>query len=635
MKGGETTTATFEYTPDGALPLLICRITASGRTFSDGEQHYLPVLPDRERVTVTVPFTQNGPGVKTVSLSDIFAVRDNTARLTVEYTNNPAWMMVQALPQLVTPRDNNAIDQATALYANAIAADIIKSNPNMKGVFERWQMERGTETSLMSSLEKNASLKDIVLAETPWVAEAGREAEQKQALAGLFNTSMVQQRLTTAADKLKQLQRQDGSWSWCPGMDGSLYITVEVAEMLVRLNAITGQQIVTDAMLDKAFGYMDRQMVKEVDEMKKAERKGVKPAFPGTTALTYLYLCAIDSRSHTASARTAADYLIALLKKDITGQTIYDKALTAIILARHGETQKSREYVQSLKEYTVYKEDMGRYYDTPRAAYSWCDYRIPTEVAAIEAIMTVTPEDAVTVDEMRRWLLQQKRTQTWTTPVNSVNAIYAFLAGNRKVLEVQEQTALAIDGKALDLPQATAAMGYVKTVVDRPEGRTFTAAKTSEGTSWGALYAQFMQKTSDIEASGSEIGVKREMFLRRADGSVVPLTAKVQPAVGDRVMVRITVKAARDLDFVQIIDRRAACMEPVEQLSGYRNGAYISPKDNATTYSFDRMAKGKHVIETDYHIDRAGTYDTGTCSAGCAYAPEFRATAKSATLTVK
>lgn len=623
-----TAVVTFSYTPDGANSLLVCRITAAGKTFSDGEQHYLPVLPDAEQVTVTVPFTQNEPGVKSVDISKMFPAKSHDGRLTVEYTNNPAWMMVQALPSMGTPRDDNAVDQATALYANTIAGSIVSANPAVKTTFDRWRMERGEETSLMSSLEKNASLKDIVLAETPWVADAGRETEQKQRLADFFNESMTANRRSTAVDKLAKLQRPDGSWSWCPGMDGSLYMTVDIAQMLVRLNAMTGTQQDTKNMLTSAIGYMDKEIVKEVAEMKKAERKGVKPSFPGVTTLQYLYLRAVDGRGKSSAVQSACNYLIALLKKDIAGQTMYEKALTAIILAKHGETQKSREYVRSLKEYTVYTEEMGRYYDTRRASYSWRDYRIPTEVAAIEAIATVTPEDRQTVDEMRRWLLQQKRTQAWDTPVNSVDAVYAFLFDNTKELSAREQTVLAIDGRKLTLSEATAGLGYVKTVVDAPKGKTFTATKTSEGTSWGAVYAQFMQKTADVKASGSGISVKREVIVKSRK------TAK-KLSVGDRIVVRITVEAKRDLDFVQIADRRAASMEPVGQLSGYRNGIYCSPKDNATYYYMDRMAKGKHVIETEYYIDRAGTYETGTCTAGCAYAPEYRATVKSETITVE
>jgi hypothetical protein len=342
----------------------------------------------------------------------------------------------------------------------------------------------------------------------------------------------------------------------------------------------------------------------------------------------------------SSNVQSANNYLIALLKKDIKRQTIYEKALTAIVLAQHGEHKKAMEYVQSLKEYTVYTEEMGRYYDTPRASYSWYDYKIPTEVAAIEAIQKVTPQDNQTIDEMRRWLLQEKRTQAWDTPINSVNAIWAFLANNASqtsLTSLTSPTALAIDGTPINLPKATAGLGYVKTAVDEPQGKTFTATKTSEGTSWGAVYAQFFQKTSDIEASQSGITVKREVLLPNttaaANSSLFTFHSSLKS--GDRIKVRITIETTRDLDFVQVIDRRAACMEPVRQLSGYQQGAYVSPKDAATHYFYYGLAKGKHVIETEYYIDRAGRYETGTCTVGCAYAPEYRATAPSMTLNVK
>lgn len=630
VKPAETAAVTFDYAPDDTHTLLICRVTATGKTFSDGEQHYLPILPNRERVTVTVPFTQHEAGTKTIDLTTLFPKKSANGKLTVEYTNNPAWLMVQALPSVGTPQEDNAISLSAALYANIVASHILKQNPKAKTTFAQWKQEQANGgTSLQSSLTTNSTLKDIVLAETPWVADADREADQKQRLGEYFDESSLQHRTSTIADKLQALQRPDGSWSWWKGMDGSIYMTIEVAQTLVRMNTLTGRQPAYDKMLDRAFGYMGKEIVRIVADMRKQEKKGHKATGIGSTALRYLYLSALDGRKQTANVKSACDYLIGILKKEIKQQSLYDKALTAIVLAKHGETARSREYVQSLKEYTVYTEEAGRYYDTDRAGYSWCDYRIPTETAVIEAIATITPEDKQTIDEMRRWLLHEKRTQAWDTPINSVNAVYSFLKGNATALAPQSKTTLAIDGKPMELPTATAGLGYVKTSTDKTDGRTFTATKTSEGTSWGAVYAQFMQPTTDIEASGSGLTVKREMLVdgKKVGGNAVN--------VGEKVTVRITIEAKRDFDFMQVLDRRAACMEPAKQLSGYRNGAYCSPKDNSTNSYYDRMAKGKHTIETEYYIDRAGTYETGTCTVGCAYAPEYRATAKSETITAR
>ena len=633
VEGGRTATVDYQLSLSAIdLSLVVCRITATGDGFSDGEQHYLPILPNREYVTRTIPYTQHEPGVKTIDLEKLFPQGTTQQKLTMEYTNNPAWLMVQSLPTLGQLCEHSAIDQAASYYSNLLAKTLLDQNAKVKTVFEQWKREGTDGQSLTSSLQKNQELKDIVLSETPWVWAADRENEQKARLSDFFDENGISNRLATAVGKLKKLQNADGSFSWYPGMEGSTYITVAVEEMLARLNIMAAQRPDVKQMQDKAFNYIGNEMVKTVAELKKQK----KPSFPSFTALRWLYICAIDGRQLSAKVRAANDYLIPLLKKDIKQQTIYEKALTAIVLAKRGEGREAADYVKSLKEFTVYTDEMGRYFDTPRAAYSWYDYRIPTEVAAIEAIEAVAPQDRQTVDEMRRWLLQEKRTQMWDTPINSVNAIYAFLGGEsgRQALDTQRpQTVLAIDGAPVELPQATAAIGYVKSAVSSPKGRTFTATKTSAGTSWGAVYAQFMQKTADVEASASGISVKRQLMKREGNTLVAIDGSALQ--VGDRVVVRITIDCDRDLDFVQVSDRRAACMEPVRQLSGYRNGAYCSPKDFATNYYYYGLSKGRHVVETEYYIDRAGQYETGTCSVQCAYSPEYRGTSPSMTLKVK
>ena len=639
VEGGTTTSVTFPCQPADEWPsLLVAKVTIAGQTFSDGEQHYLPILPNSEHVTVSVPFNQNEPGTKTIDLTTLFPsdlrpqtsdLRPQTSKLTVEYTNNPAWLLIQALPTVAHAYDDCAVCQATALYANSIGRHILRQNPTAKNVFEAWSREQGSETSLMSNLQKNQELRELVLSETPWVADAERESDQKHRLGDFFNEGLINQRISSSVQKLQQLQRADGSWSWWIDMPGSFYMTTEITELLVRLNVMTTEQSATESMLSRAFDFLGQETVDLVKEMKKAEREGHPQSFPSHKVLQWLYLCTIDGRQLPHDVQQANSYLIELLKKETHHQSIYDKALTAIVLS-------DKTYVQSLKEYTVYREEMGRYYDTPRAGYSWRDYRIPTQVVAIEAIRRLTPQDTVTIQEMQRWLLQQKRTQSWDTPINAADAIYAFLNDRSAVLAPQPATVLSLDATPLETSDATAGVGYVKTAMPYTGQRTFTAQKTSTGTSWGAVYAQFMQHTSDIaDQQESGIRVKREILTAEATPSLIPQPSALQ--VGSRVRVRITIEADRNYDFVQVIDKRAACMEPVRQLSGYswQWGCYCTPRDNSTCFYFDQLSKGRHVIETDYYVDREGTYETGTCTVECAYAPEFRGKAHSLTLDVK
>lgn len=600
--------------------MLIARISVSADTHSDGEQHYIALLPDKERVTVTVPFTQQEQGTSEIAIDSLFPAGATSSRLTLEYTNNPAWLMVQALPSVGHPNDDCALCQAASLYANTIGQHILSQNPQASNIFTLWQQESNSQT-LLSALENNKELRDIVLNETPWMAEANSETEQRQRLADFFDQNLMAQRLTQATNKLRTLQNSNGSWSWWPGMNGSAWITMAVTKMLVRLNMMTNAQNATSDMLDAAFSFMGQEMVETVRRMREAERNGQRQTFPGSMALEWLYTCTIDGRQLPRDVADANTYLTALLRRETRNQSIYDKALSAIIL-------NNRTYIRSLKEYTVMREGMGRYYDTPRAAYSWRDYRLPTQVAAIEAIQRLTPQDTLTISQMQQWLLQQKRTQAWDTPLNSTDAIYAFLNGRQQVLAPMAQSTIAIDGQPVTADNSpTAGLGYVKTALSYNGEHMVTVQKTTEGTSWGALYAQFMQPVQEIAAQASGISVKREIIATNANTSL---------NVGERIVVRITIEAERDYDFVEITDKRAACMEPVRQLSGYdyMSACYRTTRDNATCYYFDQLSKGRHVIETEYYIDRTGTYTTGTCTVQCAYAPEFRATAPSATLQV-
>lgn len=625
-----TGAVTFTYRPDANHSLLICRIFAEGKDFSDGEQHYLPILSDAELVTNTVPFTQNEPGVKTIDLKQLFPEDGSDKKLTVEYTNNPAWLVIQALPYINNVREDNAINLATAYYANSIGAFIMKQSPRIKSVFNQWKHEAGEE-SLMSSLEKNQELKNMVLAETPWVADADRESEQKQMLANYFDESTLSNNLATTLEKLRKLQNtDDGSWCWWPGMSyGSPTLTAAITETLVRLDKMVGPDKNTKAMTDKAMAFLGDIVVKEYERAKEAEKKGQSVYINIDNAVHYLYICTISDYKPTAKEKEAASYMLEELKKRNTTLNLYYKAMMAVILAGNGDKELAGQYVRSLDEYSVVTEDMGRYYDSPRTGYSWFDYGIPTQTAAIEAMTLVDNQGyAKTIDEMKRWLLQQKRVQGWTTPFNNVNAVYAFLSGNMNVLESKAETVLAVDGKELDTPKATAGLGYVKLATEYKGENTFTATKTSKATSWGAIYGQSLCKTRSIAASFAAFCVTREIL--GADG--LPATGL---KVGDRITVRITIKADRDYDYVQITDKRAACMEPTIQTSGYRMGYYCTPKDNATNYYFDRMSKGTHVIETEYYIDRAGIYETGTCTVQCAYAPEYSARTTSMTLEIK
>lgn len=552
----------------------INKVVAAGNGYSDGEQHYLPVLSNRELVVNTLPITLHQKGEQNFDLSKLFLNKEGKqakgaeeAKVTIEYTNNPSWLMVKALPAISNPDEENAISLMSAIYANTIT----------------------------NHVQKHLSLE---------------------------NLTQESIRLQNQVEKLKKLQNPDGSFSWWKGMKGSRYMTTSVAEMMVRLNDIAGVQKSTARMLTSAIDYLSWQTAQEVREMKKQEEKKQK-VNPSEQALHYLYILSVDGRKMKQNLEQDKAYLLDKMSKMTGDFSIYGKARAAVVLARNSQQnaaycEKAGEYLQSVNEYAVYREEMGRYYDTRKALYSWRNYKIPTQVSVIEAMQMLKPNDKQTIEELQRWLLMSKRTQVWDTPVNTVDAVYAFMKGNDSNWSRKAENAvLKLDGKLLPMPQDSTTLGYVKT--ERPgKASKLSIDKKSDYTSWGAVYAEFKQPISEIGSMESGIKVRRVIVPAESE-------SKGNAQVGEKVKVTLIITADRDYDFVQITDKRAACLEPVNQLSGYQwsIGCYVSPRDHATNFYFDRLSKGKHIVEMEYYVDRKGDYQSGTCTAECTYSPEF------------
>ena len=552
----------------------INKVVAAGNGYSDGEQHYLPVLSNRELVVNTLPITLHQKGEQNFDLSKLFLNKEGKqakgaeeAKVTIEYTNNPSWLMVKALPAISNPDEEDAISLMSAIYANTIT----------------------------NHVQKHLSLE---------------------------NLTQESIRLQNQVEKLKKLQNPNGSFSWWKGMKGSRYMTTSVAEMMVRLNAIAGVQKSTARMLTSAIDYLSWQTAQEVREMKKQEEKKQK-VNPSEQALHYLYILSVDGRKMKQNLEQDKAYLLDKMSKMTGDFSIYGKARAAVVLARNSQQnaayrEKAGEYLQSVNEYAVYREEMGRYYDTRKALYSWRNYKIPTQVSVIEAMQMLKPNDKQTIEELQRWLLMSKRTQVWDTPVNTVDAVYAFMKGNESNWNRKAENAvLKLDGKLLPMPQDSTTLGYVKT--ERPgKASKLSIDKKSDYTSWGAVYAEFKQPISEIGSMESGIKVRRVIVPAESE-------SKGNAQVGEKVKVTLIITADRDYDFVQITDKRAACLEPVNQLSGYQwsIGCYVSPRDHATNFYFDRLSKGKHIVEMEYYVDRKGDYQSGTCIAECTYSPEF------------
>lgn len=631
---GATVSVSFNLeTPDEAT-VWICRIIAEGGNFSDGEQRYLPVLSDKQWVTEAIPVQLNGAESKLVALDGLFNDGSKTAtdkRLTVELTANPDWYAIQALPVIGNPLNEDALSWASAYYANSLSTTIINTHPRIRQVFESWKAQGGSSSGNLSDKE---DLKDLLLKETPWLADALNETEQKRSIALLFDLNTMGNHNQVAASRLEALQLPDGSWSWYKGMSGNRYVTTRIVEMLARLRTMGASVAPLQGMYEKAVNYLHTQWLDEYRQMKESEKKGDKDRLPGEQSLHYLYICALDAQVAKRADKTAYSYMIGKLEAAPPADAIYDRALIATLLHKAGKTTKANELARSILEYSVATPGMGRYFDTPKARYSWNSYRIPTQVAAIEALSDILKEP-LAIAEMKQWLLKQKQVQAWDNPVATADAVYAFLSGDDNQLAESSAMKAEISGTEVVTPDD--ALGYVRRSFsgDEAETRQIEIAHTGAGIGWGAVYAQYLEDMDQLQsAKGNGLKITRTYY---RDGKEV--SSKTDLHVGDELTVRLTVKADRDMDFIQIKDTRAACMEPKEALSGYRHsdaiGYYQMMRDASAEFFIDKLRKGIVQMEYKVYIDRPGTYQTGIATVQSAYAPEFAGHTKSLSVTVR
>ena len=601
--------------------LVIIRCVASGKGFSDGEQHYVPILSDSEWVTNSTTFTLTKPQTKAINTASLFASDAQKKQLTIEYTQNPAWLSILSLPSIAEPKDNNAIDIAAALYANITARAILNASPNIKNVLEIWRKNPTKESPLTSALEQNAELKSLVLAETPWVLEADKETMQRQQLINYFDESQIDYRLKQQTDALKDLQTFQGGFAWYPDMRSNGYVTMVVSELLGRLNQRNLIDNDLQLVLNKGLRYIERDLTNRLEELENSVVGKYNTYNLYETIAHYLYVHALGDSQKQSSKVVSDDYLFTKILPRSKELTIYGKAKVAYALYKRRANNaqyltKAKELLNSIKEYSVYNEEKGRFFNTYKAPYSWLDGRVPTQVAAIELLQTMAQEDEQTITQMQQWLVQTYRSLRKQSALNAVDVAYV-LVGKLQLENLTQAPAIKINSNKVETAKASAGLGYVKVsqLVNNPP--VVTIEKNDNTTSWGAVYAQFEQKITDVSAATSGLSIRRDIFFNGKEANNVSFKK------GDKITIKITINADKDYNFVEVSDKRAACLEPTLQLSGYQQGAYCSMKDNATHYFFDRLRKGTHELTATYYVDKEGTFQSGTCVVQCLYAPEF------------
>lgn len=640
LEPGESRTVDYTFTAPEGAELLGFRVKASTLQYSDGEQQILPVLPTRVLVTDSKPFYIPG-GEQTVPVvmpgmeEKLKSPTVENLRMTLQYCNNPAWYAVQAMPALTDIDGNDAISISATLYANSLAASMARSNPLIARAIELWKA--AGNRNLTSLLAQNEELKQVLLSATPWVLEADNQTERMQQLATLFDTNRADRLSREAILKLQNLQGSDGGWSWFQGMSASPWVTMNILESFARLRAlgVPLDDSTIHKMQVKAIGFLDR----NIERQRKRE-----PNAP----LTYNDICYLHARSSYLDIPLAGDMLglhktmVEQLKQWIDFSTI-EKAYAAIALHRYGFTDVARDIVASLRQYAVTTPDKGMFWPNNRSSYGYSNSAVQEQCALIAAFTAVDPV-ATELDEMRRWLLTQKQTNEWESVPSTLEAIYALLYGSTDWLASSSTRPVVVwGGKVMKYEPEDPFLGLTELTLS---GDRITAADAEavvstdqQQPSWGALYWQYFDEVKNVSAASvNELAIDRQILVRQPSGTYRPIS-QVAPKTGDRVAIRLTLTVGQDMQFVCLTDARAACFEPVDQLSGYRcreNICYYQEVRNTETrFYFDFLPKGTYVITYELDIDRPGDYTQGLSTIQCLYAPQIIARTPAQTIVVK
>lgn len=636
LKTNETATVSWDIAVPAGLDLVICRITAESPSASDGEQHLIPVLPREIMLTESTPFYLTGKGEKTVDVPKGAASSTRRPyRMTLEYSGNPAWYAVQALPTVADPSNDNIISWFAAYYVNTLASSIARSNTKIKSVIDRWNAEGGTSQTLYSNLEKNEELKGLLLEETPWVMDAKSETEQKQRLALLFDTNRSSQQREAAMKILHEQQMEEGGWGWFKGFFPSRAITLYILNgmaQLVQLNAIEFTQQEREMQI-KALQFLDKSIQKDYERLTASKAKG-KDYVPTLGQLEYLYVRSYyRDIPEYGEAREGIRFFTAQAEKQWKKLSLKGKAETALVMHRNGNKAAAKEIIAWLRKTATTAPEMGMHWANNRRENNFFVSPVDIHCLLMKAFDETDPK-ADEADRMKQWLLNQKRTQNWETVSSTVNAVYTLLSTGSDWLGTDNNSTLRWGSRTITPSAAATGTGYVKEVATageiQPDMHRVTIQKEAEPPAWGAVYYQYFEEMDKVTKQKGVMNVEKKLFVETNSGTqrqITPVADGRPLKVGDKVIVRLTIRTDREMEYVSLKDLRAGCFEPVSQTSGtvYAGGLryYRSPKDISENFYFDTLPAGTHVLEYSAYVSRAGRYSGGLATLQCLYAPEF------------
>jgi len=651
-KQGQSAPLSWKLDIPQGIQAVTYRAIAKAGNFSDGEENSLPVLTNRMLVTETMPLPVRENQTKQFTFKAMEkAGASNTLahhRYTLEFTSNPAWYAVQALPYLMEYPYQCTEQIFSRYYANSLATSVANSHPKIKRVFEQWK----NTDALVSNLSKNQELKNVILEETPWVLDAQNEEKQKKQIGLLFDLNRMSNEQDKALTQLKERQLSNGGFAWFPGGRDSWYITQHLVEGFGHLDRLGVKSLqndpTTQQVMNNAVKYIDDRLAEYYDKMKR--RKGFKPGENHLSQLTIHYLYARSFFLNvpvSSNAKAAHDYFLGQAKKYYIENGIYLQGMIALALHRYDDTVTPTKIVNALRENSLNSEEMGMYWKY-NTGYFWYQLPIETHAMMIEVFDEVA-KDEKSVNDLKVWLLKNKQTSNWKTTKATSSAVYALLLRGNNLLLEDTPVEIKIAGKKVDQSKlkTVAGTGYFKTSWDAGDITNSMASvevkNPNSVVAWGAVYWQYFEDLDKIKQfEDTPVKINKKVFkVANTDrGEVItPVTETVKLEPGDKLKVRIEIRVDRDMEYVHMKDMRASSLEPINVLSQYKwqggLGYYESVKDASTNFFMDYLPKGTYVFEYPLRVNHKGDFSNGITTLQCMYAPEFTSHSEGIRLTVE
>lgn len=649
LEAGKNGAVDWAVSVPGKVEALLVRVSAVSGDFTDAEQKLLPVLSDRVVLTQSMPMYVRGGKMREYTFKNLVENKSaslNSRFLKLEMATNPVWYAVQALPSVAKADHENSISLSAAFFASKLAQHIANSNPRVFNVIELWKQQGADKQSLLSNLEKNNEVKNVLLNETPWVLDAKNETENKQRLSSLFDLNTIKANCGLWLKKLTELQTNEGGFAWFKGMDAGLHSTLFVLDNFGRLSKAGIPTDVDQSCIRSAVEYTDEKLREDFERLKKYDKDYKKNAHLFSSDLYYFQVRTMFSDIPVkAKCKEAYDFYFSLVEKQWADFGLYGKALAAICLYQNGNQAEAMKVVRSLREFSTSSDEMGMYWARNSDYYLWDHAPVGTHTRIMEALQMIDPNQAEQ-DELRIWLLNQKRTQNWDNTIANIDALNVLLLGSTW-LDHENHVTVKMGDKLVEPEQAEAATGYYSVFVPGSQisqgmGKVQLQSAEGDNLAWGAVYWQFEEDMDKVVANNTGLSIEKNVMLQIIENgkeALKSIDSNSELKVGDKLIVRLVLRSDRDLDYVALKDQRAACLEPMQTLSGYRYsehcGYYQSVKDAAMYYFFNRLRKGTYVFEYPLVVTNRGQFSNGITSVQCLYAPEFSTNTGSVKIVVK